>query len=57
VEGSRNRATGGSGLGLSICQSIVAAHGGNLTASRSPLGGLALTLRLPAAATTAEPKA
>ena len=57
VEGSRNRATGGSGLGLSICQSIVAAHGGSLAASRSPLGGLALTLRLPAAAATAEPKA
>ena len=57
VEGSRNRATGGSGLGLSICQSIVAAHDGSLAASRSPLGGLALTLRLPAAAATGERKA
>ena len=57
VEGSRNRATGGSGLGLSICQSIVAAHGGSLAASRSPLGGLALTLRLPVAVATAEAKA
>lgn len=57
VEGSRNRATGGSGLGLAICQSIVAAHAGSLSASRSPLGGLALTLRLPAAAATAERKA
>ena len=57
VEGSRNRATGGSGLGLSICQSIVAAHGGSLAASRSPLGGLALTLRLPAAVATGEEKA
>jgi len=52
LEGSRNRATGGSGLGLAICQSIVAAHDGTLAAGRSPLGGLSLTLRLPAAATT-----
>jgi two-component system sensor histidine kinase BaeS len=57
LEGSRNRSTGGSGLGLAICQSIVSAHDGSLAAGRSPLGGLALTLRLPAAATTGEPKA
>jgi two-component system, OmpR family, sensor histidine kinase BaeS len=57
VEGSRNRATGGSGLGLSICQSIVAAHDGSLTASRSPLGGLALTLRLRVAPATGGLKA
>jgi two-component system sensor histidine kinase BaeS len=57
VEGSRNRATGGSGLGLSICQSIVAAHDGSLTASRSPLGGLALTLRLRVAPATGALKA
>lgn len=56
LEGSRNRATGGSGLGLAICQSIVTAHEGTLAAQRSPLGGLALTLRLPAATTTATPK-
>jgi two-component system sensor histidine kinase BaeS len=56
VEGSRNRATGGSGLGLAICQSIVAAHDGSLVASRSPEGGLALTLRLPATAAPAASK-
>jgi two-component system sensor histidine kinase BaeS len=56
IEGSRNRATGGSGLGLAICQSIVAAHGGTVAAGRSRLGGLSLTLRLPSAATTGEPK-
>ena len=56
LEGSRNRATGGSGLGLAICQSIVAAHGGTVAAGRSRLGGLSLTLRLPSAATTGEPK-
>ena len=56
LEGSRNRATGGSGLGLAICQGIVAAHGGTLVAGRSPLGGLSLTLRLPATATTGAAK-
>ncbi|EKS7792044.1 two-component system sensor histidine kinase BaeS [Edwardsiella piscicida] len=47
AEGSRNRASGGSGLGLSICQNIVAAHGGSLRASHSPLGGVAMTVTLP----------
>lgn len=44
---SRNRAHGGSGLGLAIAQRIALAHGGHLSASRSPLGGLRLELRLP----------
>ncbi|MEO1190356.1 MAG: ATP-binding protein [Pseudomonadota bacterium] len=48
VESSRSRATGGRGLGLAICKAIVSAHGGSLEASHSPLGGLAMTLRLPA---------
>jgi len=47
TEGSRNRASGGAGLGLAICQSIVEAHGGQLNAQRSPLGGLWLSVRLP----------
>ncbi|MHC8382077.1 sensor histidine kinase efflux regulator BaeS [Pseudomonas sp. LB3P14] len=46
-EASRNRASGGAGLGLAICHSIALAHGGSLTADHSPLGGLWLTLRLP----------
>ncbi len=46
-EASRNRASGGAGLGLAICHSIVLAHGGSLTADHSPLGGLWLSLRLP----------
>ncbi|MBB3060835.1 ATP-binding protein [Microbulbifer rhizosphaerae] len=47
VEGSRNRATGGSGLGLSICKSIVEAQNGVIEAGHSKLGGLAITCRLP----------
>ena len=46
-EASRNRASGGAGLGLAICHSIALAHGGSLTADHSPLGGLWLNLRLP----------
>ena len=46
-ESSRNRASGGAGLGLAICHSIALAHGGSLSAAHSPLGGLWLTLRLP----------
>ncbi|MCR5863698.1 sensor histidine kinase efflux regulator BaeS [Aquincola sp. J276] len=48
VEGSRNRASGGAGLGLAICRSIVAAHGGRIEAGASPLGGLAMRVVLPA---------
>ncbi|ASK34829.1 two-component sensor histidine kinase [Alcanivorax sp. N3-2A] len=44
VESSRNRQTGGAGLGLAICQRIVEAHGGTMTADHSPLGGLQITI-------------
>ncbi|MFT4190275.1 MAG: sensor histidine kinase efflux regulator BaeS [Comamonas sp.] len=47
VEGSRNRASGGSGLGLAICRNIVEAHGGEIRAQDSPLGGLRITARFP----------
>ncbi len=46
-ESSRNRATGGSGLGLSICKAIVEAHHGTIGIASSPLGGLAITSWLP----------
>jgi len=44
TEGSRNRASGGSGLGLSICQNIVEAHNGTIHAQHSPLGGVRITV-------------
>ena len=47
VEGSRNRTTGGMGLGLTICQNIVKAHEGTITAGQSPLGGLQINISLP----------
>lgn len=37
----------GSGIGLSLCQRIVADHGGALDLSDSPLGGAAFTVRIP----------
>ena len=48
VDDSRNRSTGGSGLGLAIAQRIVSAHQGTITASHAQLGGLCITVILPA---------
>ncbi|MFT6926128.1 MAG: two-component system sensor histidine kinase BaeS [Psychromonas sp.] len=47
VDKSRSRANGGSGLGLSICQNIVKAHGGSIYANHSALGGLQIKITLP----------
>jgi two-component system sensor histidine kinase BaeS len=47
LEPSRGRARGGSGLGLAICRNIVAAHGGQITAGESKLGGLLIHVSLP----------
>ncbi len=47
VEQSRSRESGGSGLGLSICESIICAHGGKIEAQPSKLGGLKISLILP----------
>jgi signal transduction histidine kinase len=48
IEGSRSRETGGIGLGLAIAQSIIEAHGGKLTLSNRPTGGLRAFVSLPA---------
>lgn len=47
LENSRNRNTGGAGLGLAICANIVAAHQGTIRAEDSPLGGLSMRIVLP----------
>lgn len=47
VDQSRSRAHGGSGLGLSICQNIVKAHGGEVIVSHSTLGGVKVVLTWP----------
>jgi signal transduction histidine kinase len=46
-EGSRNRTTGGAGLGLTIAKAIAEQHGGRLILTNRPQGGLLVELRLP----------
>ncbi len=46
-EASRNRATGGAGLGLAIARNLARAHGGDVTLRNRPEGGLRATLTLP----------
>jgi len=47
VEASRNRETGGAGLGLAIAKDIVEGHGGRLEVANRPDRGLRVTLHLP----------
>ena len=47
VDKARTRAEGGCGLGLAICQSVVEAHGGQITARSEPDHGTTLEVRLP----------
>jgi signal transduction histidine kinase len=46
-EDSRNRRTGGAGLGLTIARRILLAHGGDLVAGNTPTGGAVFTASLP----------
>lgn len=47
IEGSRNRLTGGVGLGLHIARDLTRRQGGSLTLSNRPEGGLRAQLSLP----------
>ena len=47
IENSRNRDTGGVGLGLTISSDIILAHGGNFYLDDSPQKGLRVKISLP----------
>jgi two-component system osmolarity sensor histidine kinase EnvZ len=47
VESSRNRGTGGIGLGITIATDIINNHGGNFFLEKSPLDGLRTRIYLP----------
>jgi two-component system osmolarity sensor histidine kinase EnvZ len=47
LDASRNAATGGVGLGLTIARDVVRAHGGDIWLEDSPLGGLRARIKLP----------
>lgn len=47
LDASRNSKTGGVGLGLSIVRDIVRSHGGDISLSDSPQGGLRARVHLP----------
>ena len=49
LESSRNRETGGSGLGLTLARSAAHAHGGALVLENRPEGGLLARILLPKA--------
>lgn len=49
-ESSRNRRTGGAGLGLTVARRILRAHGGELAVANRPVGGAIFTGTLPALA-------
>ncbi|WP_119257035.1 ATP-binding protein [Shinella zoogloeoides] len=48
LDEARNLDASGTGLGLAIARDIARSHGGDVTLSDSPLGGLRATVRVPA---------
>jgi len=53
VERSRNRSTGGVGLGLAVARAAIREHGGDITLNNRPTGGLQQTVVLPRRRTAA----
>lgn len=47
LEGSRNRESGGVGLGLTIARDVFHGHGGSITLASAASGGLVVRVRLP----------
>lgn len=47
LENSRNKETGGIGLGMTITRDIILSHGGNIELKTSPLKGLRVVISLP----------
>jgi two-component system osmolarity sensor histidine kinase EnvZ len=47
LDASRNPATGGVGLGLTIARDVVSSHGGSIQLDNSPMGGLRARIKLP----------
>lgn len=47
LDDARNQNETGTGLGLAIARDIAGVHGGDIALSRSPLGGLRATVRIP----------
>jgi signal transduction histidine kinase len=54
ADASRDRHTGGAGLGLAIARALVQAHGGEIAAASREGEGTAVTFRLPCAGTDTE---
>ena len=47
IDGSRNPATGGTGLGLTIARDVMRGHGGDIRIETAPGGGVRARLRMP----------
>jgi signal transduction histidine kinase len=54
LEGSRNRRTGGVGLGMTVARTIIRAHGGDISLENRPEGGLRVIVILPQDAAPAD---